>query len=327
MRKGSGTLLLAVLLCGLLWGCAKAAPAASPAATAPEMPAAEVGKPLPNAETLTYGGETYRRREDLTTFLVMGLDTYAHQKETGYINTMQSDFLALLILDEDRQDCQILHINRDTITKIRRLGIGGAAGSFQGQIALAHTYGSGGSDSCLNAVRAVSDLLYGVKIDHYMTLTMDAIGTINDALGGVPVEIAEDMTAVDPAFRKGETVLLRGDQALGYIRSRKDLEDSSNVSRMERQRQYMTAFYETLTQQSREDETLLARLLMEVSGGFVSDCTANRLNSLMTTLGDCRMGQIRTIKGDAVRGEEFMEFHPDRKALLEQVLELFYEKL
>ena len=46
-----------------------------------------------------------------------------------------------------------------------------------GQLALAHTYGSGEEDSCENTVLAVENLLYGVGIDHYVSLTMDGGGT------------------------------------------------------------------------------------------------------------------------------------------------------
>ena len=112
-----------------------------------------------------------------------------------------------------------------------------------GQLALAHTYGSGGSDSSLNAVKAVSNLLGGVKIDHYMTLTMDAVGKINDLVGGVTLTIPEDYTSIDPSFKKGATVTLKGEQAEKYVRYRDITETGSNEGRMERQTQFIQALF------------------------------------------------------------------------------------
>ena len=37
-----------------------------------------------------------------------------------------------------------------------------------------------------------------MKIDHYMTLTMDAVGILNDLAGGVTLEVLDDMTELDP---------------------------------------------------------------------------------------------------------------------------------
>ena len=125
-------------------------------------------------------------------------------------------------------------------------------------MALAHTYGSGGSDSCLNAVKAVSRLLGGVKIDHYMTLTMDGVGKINNLVGGVTVTMLEDFSELDPAMKKGETVTLKGEQALLYVRTRQGIGDQSNLSRMERQRQYLESFYGKLMEANRKIDGFLS---------------------------------------------------------------------
>lgn len=276
-----------------------------------------------------YGGKVYRQKENLQTMLVMGLDKYERPEQTiGYTNKLQADFLMLLVVDEQQGQCDVLHLNRDTMTEIRRLGIGGAAaGTYVGQLALAHTYGSGGSDSCLNAVKAVSTLLGGAQIDHYLTLTMDAVGTLNDLVGGVTVEVLEDFTELDPALEKGEEVTLQGDQALTYVRTRMGLGDGSNLSRMERQEQYLTAFYSKLLECAREDENFFAQALLQVSDSFVSDCTVNQLDAWGDLLEDCTVNPILTVEGEAVMGEEYIEFYVDEESLQETILALFYEEV
>ncbi len=317
MSKIWRSVVLTVLMLSLFTGCAgKKTTTASGAA--PGLPTDEI----------TYQGETYRIRKGLTTILVMGLDKYDRQEGMmGFTNNLQSDFLILLVIDEEAKTCEALHLNRDTMTEIRSLGIGGGtAGTFIGQLALAHTYGSGGSDSCLNAVRAVSDLLCGVEIDHYMTLTMDAVATINDMVGGVTVTVLDDMTQVDPAMEKGKELTLMGDQALLYVRSRKGLEDSSNLNRMERQRQYMKGLYTNVMDQNRKDDTFLADALLAVSDSFASDCAVTQLESLAELMDSCEMLPIRSLEGKAKKGEEFMEFHVNEDSLMKNVIALFCEK-
>lgn len=266
-------------------------------------------------------------KDDLQTILVMGLDKYeAKPKEMGYLNDQQSDFLMLVVLDEKAGTSQVLHLNRDTMTEIRRLGVGGGdAGRFTGQLALAHTYGSGGSDSCLNACKAVSTLLGGIHIDHYIALTMDAVALLNDQVGGVTVEIMDDFTHLDPAMIQGETVTLHGEQALLYVRTRGSLEDSSNLHRMERQRQYLNALYEHLLKARKEDEHFLQDSLLELSSSFQSDLTVNQLSKLGETMLDLELQPFMTIEGEAVKGEEFMEFYPDEASLDQVIQDLFYE--
>ena len=95
----------------------------------------------------------------------------------GYVNNQQADFLLLLVMDKQHETCTPIQLNRDTMTQIQILGVTGEpAGTFTGQLALAHTYGSGEEDSCENTVLAVENLLYGMEIDHYVSLTMDGGG-------------------------------------------------------------------------------------------------------------------------------------------------------
>ena len=49
-------------------------------------------------------------------------------------------------------------------------------------------------------VDAVSNLFYGIPINAYVALNMEAVIAINDAVGGVPVHVPEDLTRVNPAF-------------------------------------------------------------------------------------------------------------------------------
>lgn len=192
-------------------------------------------------------GEKYRQRKHLETFLIIGLDKFESQTddESTFSNNQQSDFLMLLIINRDANTYIPLHINRDSMAPVQVLGVGGKKiGTETMQLALSHTYGSGGADSCRNTVKAVSDFLYGIHIDHYLSFDRDAIAKINDLVGGASVTVLDDFSEVDPTLVKGQTICLNGEQAMNYVTARGGMEDSSNLARMERQRQYIKALRE-----------------------------------------------------------------------------------
>lgn len=283
----------------------------------------------PGKDSLYLNGVSYEPKRNIETILLIGVDKFADQtKAQSYNNSQQADFLALLVLDRENQRRTLLHLNRDTMTQIPVLGVRGeSAGSITGQLALAHTYGSGGTDSCRNTVEAVSGLLYGINITHYIAFTMDAVVQVNDLLGGVTLTMLDDFTSISPEMRKGERVVLTGDMALAYVRARYGLEDSSNHRRMERQRQYLTELSNVASARFSADEDFALKLLNAVSEYLISDCTMNQLSQAYDRWEAYADGGIRTIEGDTVESEEFMEFYPDEDALKQLVAELFYTPL
>ena len=87
------------------------------------------------------------------------------------------------------------------------------------QLAYAHTYGTGMEDSCENMKKTVSKLLGGVAIDYYVSMNVEAIAPLNDAVGGVTVNVVHDFSQVDATIPKG-VVTLKGDQARAFVQSR-----------------------------------------------------------------------------------------------------------
>ena len=117
--------LIAISLgcCLLLSGCKQQSYSdETNAETSPdETTRAQITEPLPT------------KKEHIQTILVMGLDKFEmSSQEIGYLNDQQSDFLMLLVVDEKAGTCQILHLNRDTMTEIRRLGVGGSLSWYPG---------------------------------------------------------------------------------------------------------------------------------------------------------------------------------------------------
>lgn len=326
--KGTAAILavVLVLLAGMLllqrWENTQDAPVSSSG----EASSVEAGAPVDGREITYYNGTAYAKREDLETVLLLGVDKFEGETPEGYLNNQQADFLLLLVMDKQNETCTPIQLNRDTMTQIQILGVTGEpAGTFTGQLALAHTYGSGEEDSCENTVLAVENLLYGMEIDHYVSLTMDGVALLNDLVGGVTVEVLDDFSGIDDSLVQGETVTLQGQQALTYVRSRGGLEDSSNLHRMERQRQYLAALQQQLKAAVQQEDGFTLDALLQLNEYMVSDCTVNQLSDLGDSLAAYQVSDILTTPGDAQEGEEFMEFTVDEAALQQLVMEVFYE--
>ena len=271
-------------------------------------------------------GVWYAPKENQETVLMIGLDkTEPIEASESYNNNAQADFLLLAIFDETKETTTILHINRDTMAEIPVLGVNGQlAGTMTGQLALSHTYGSGLQDSCMNTVNAVSDFLYGIKINHYVAMTMGAVPYINDLVGGVPVTVLDDFSGIDDSLVEGETITLKGEQALHYVRNRADLEDSSNLNRMKRQQQYLTSMAKQVEKLD-DDFSVSTQQVATTAKYIISDCSIDTLSRMAEQFVDYPLQEMQDVQGEAVRGEEFIEFYPDEEKLAEQVLELFYE--
>ena len=281
---------------------------------------------LQNDGTLTYNGVEYTLRDGIETLLVLGLDTTDDTGLESYNNNKQADFLLLLVMDTNNGTCKGIHINRDTITDTHVLGVSGdRIDTVRQQIALSHTYGNGREVSCRNTADAVSNLLGGIKVDHYLSLTMDAVPVYNDLVGGVTLEILDDFTALDPTMKQGETITLTGQQALTYVRARKGLEDPTNSHRMLRQKQYLEALYQRSRQCMQEEDGFISKAALAITNYLVSDCSGNKLETLITRFTEQPLHTILSIDGESVKGEKFMEFYPDTDSLLQVVIDCFYE--
>ncbi len=276
---------------------------------------------------IEYDGVKYASRDNIETVLFIGLDKFSGESAPdSYNNDKQADFLLLLVLDNDAKTCSAVHINRDTMANVQVLDIAGdRIGMETKQIALAHTYGNGREVSCRNTADAVSDLLQGVNIDHFMSVTMDSVPIYNDLLGGVEVEVLADFGDIDPALIKGERVTLMGQQALTYVRARQGMEDESNLARMERQRQYMNALLDKSLSRGMSDESFVVESTLKMAEYIVSDRSLTQLQELFEKLTSYERTPIVELEGELKVVDGFNQFSPDRKSLELMVIDLFYE--
>lgn len=293
-----------------------------------EIPIENAGQAVHGVQkqvSLVYKGEEYSLRNHLQTILLIGTDSTEQYEEKqdvlqDYYNYNQADFLVLLVQDTEANTTEVIQLNRDTMTEVPWLDVlGNYGGTEFEQLCLAFNYGDGGRESCLNTVDAVSSLLFDAPIDHYIQVPMSSIPILNNLVGGVPVEIPEDLTNVDPSFVAGATVHLTGEQAEKFVRVRRQLADDTNTARMSRHRIYLESFREQAQKAFDADSEFALKLVEKVGEQLQTDLTAQQLSDLMQTLDQSRVSPIRTADGELVKGTEFYEFFVDEASLWEIV--------
>ena len=162
---------------------------------------------------VTFEGKRYIPRNDLTTFLFLGVDTgleeyqltlgnvdwfRAEMERTGdsyeklygewlerrkkagkgeeLIAAGQADVLLLVVLDEKAKKADIISIDRNSMSYFEAFDpAGNSMGVSEAQLCLAYSYGDGAHDSCKKTVSAVSDFLYEIPIHAYYSMKYMAI--------------------------------------------------------------------------------------------------------------------------------------------------------
>lgn len=278
-------------------------------------------------KTITRNGVDYFPRQDLTVMMVLGIDQEGPVKSSNYYrNHGSADSIMLLIFDETNEECTVLYINRDTMLDMDVLGItGDYAGTTYGQVALAHTYGQGLEDSSLNVKNTLMNFMHGLTIDYYLSMNMDAIPILNDAVGGVTVHVVDDFSLVDPSIKMGEQTL-QGQQVINFVRTRKDVGDQKNVTRMERQKEYVTGFLQALREKEQEDVNFIIAEYEKVAPYLVSDCPINTLSSMVSRYSKFTIQEVVTLEGENTIGDGHYEFYVDEEKLDELIVRLFYKQ-
>lgn len=278
-----------------------------------------------------YKGDIYEYKSDILTFLVMGIDKNKDVEKTEEgTDGGQADALFLVVVDSSDRSFKIVGINRNTMTDIDIYDEKGAfVTTTKAQIAVQHGFGDGMEESCEYQKKAVENLLYGLPVHGYAAVNMNAIATINDAVGGVEVTVLEDLTKKDKSLVKDTKVHLMGKSAFWYVQYRDTTAFGSADMRLARQKQYLNGFIDAAKKAAKENISVILDLYQAVMPQMVTDISLDEVAYLAPLLADYRFGEnsFYTMTGETVEGEQFEEFYADETALYEMILEVFYEKV
>ena len=278
-------------------------------------------------------GKKYRRNPSVHAILLLGVDTSGEMEQyqaSGYAG--QADGIVLAAQDVTRDTVQFLLIPRDTMTEITLFDLmGNELGKDIQHLTLAFAYGDGREKSCELMRDAVSNLLCGLEIDHYLAMNTSSIARLNDAVGGVEVTISDkELVNADPAFIEGSTLTLKGQQAETFLRYRNINQPQTAISRLTRQKQYMVNYIGTTKEAAKRDDGLVTGLVDIVEQHMVTDMSKDQyMDMALAVLNsgqEVAAGDFITVPGETADTGEFDEYHPDKEALTEIVAAMFYRE-
>lgn len=305
--------------------------------TAPQIEGQEISVE-DNGDLVIYNGQKYCYNHNIITVLLMGVDQsqderLQHQEEGLLIGNGQADTVILAAVDVESGDISLMNVSRDSMVDVDvYTSSGNFGGSKKLQLCLAYGYGKGETGGSENVARSVSRLFYGIPVNSYAAINLSAIPVLNDAIGGVEVEVLEDLTLVDSELQPGKTVTLKGRQAETYVRSRDAYsgDADSNSKRMERQKQYLSSFAAKALAMTREDVSVPLTLFDVASEYMVTDLNVAKVSYLVSVLNKVGLQEssFLTVPGQAIVGAEgYAEYYVDDKALYEMILDVFYKKV
>lgn len=266
-------------------------------------------------------GTTYHYREmEITNYLLIGVDN-----EEG-TNGGQADFLVLLSVDRRNRTITPIMVDRDTMAAVTTYGVfGNMSGEKQMQICLAQAFHGKDATGSANTVSALSRLLYGVPIEHYVAVDIEGITLLNDAIGGVEVVLADDFSALDPEIVQGATIQLEGKQAELFVRSRMTVADGTNASRMKRQRVYLESLLSQLFVSSDGQDDLFEKGLEKLDGHYETDMTDSAILSALQKYDDYEWQAFTVLPGEYCVGTDgFTELWLDERQTQQMLAVLWF---
>ncbi len=282
-------------------------------------------------KTVTYKGQKYAFNTDITGILCMGVDK--EYLGTDYYDSSgsggQADAIFLIAFNTKSGETDVIAIPRDLMTDI---GIYTAQGEYlkteRHQICLAYAYADGREKSCENTKTAVERLFYGLPVQSYFAMDLNAIASLNDAVGGVTVTLQDD-TFIDSygtRHYEGETVTLYGNDAVRYLRVRDITELYSTTQRMGRQINYLNAFSQKAISMTKQDLGVPLNLFSIVSGNSVTDLNPAKITAFATTIVSNGVNELnfKSVPGELTSDGTYAEFIADEEQLYEMILDTYY---
>jgi LCP family protein required for cell wall assembly len=211
------------------------------------------------------------------------------------ISGERSDTTILLHLSPNRDRVVAVSFPRDSMVQVPQCEKknGQKVPAFFGMINAAFAYA--GASCTWKTIESTTD----IHIDHYVKIDFTGFKRVVDALGGV--EICVPHAVNDPranlSLRAGRQVV-KGNEALGYVRTRYGLGDGSDLERIQRQQKFMASVVNKATSGSMlTDPAKVYRFLNAVTKSIATDdkLSVSAMRKLATSMRGISAGTVRFV--------------------------------
>lgn len=175
--------------------------------------------------------------------LLMGSDTRTGKNGKGYghvsdIAGARSDTTILLHISADRTRAFAVSIPRDTKMMLPYCKAKDGTQKGGNITRFNEAFDNGGPGCTVRAVERLS----GLTVDHYVVVDFTGFKEVVNALDGVDICLKKDVHDKDAKLNMtAGNHTVRGEQALAFVRARKSVGDGSDLSRIERQQEFLSS--------------------------------------------------------------------------------------
>ena len=270
-----------------------------------------IHNPLNREHSALRSGQVDMNKGEPISIALFGIDSNAKRQQQH--DGQRSDTIMLLSINPDNKKSEVISIPRDTRAEI--VGRGTTE-------KINHAYAYGGPDM---AVKSLEKLM-NVPIDHYATVDMDGLKDTIDTVGGIDVVSNATFNVHGHQYTQGQKVHLDGEQAMAFIRSRKESGAGGDFGRQERQQLVLQGLANKLTSVS--SITNFNSLMDQLSDNVTTDMTLGELNAFRSNYKEGNETVERhQLKGSDTTGEDGLYyFIPDENSK-QQIIQSYRDNL
>lgn len=297
---------------------------------------------LANRTSILVDGTRYYLKDNMINILVLGIDLRGEIENENHQlgHNGQSDMMCVVSLDKDTHKVTLLTIPRETMTTIdvSMAKMSGMAETIEAQICLQYGYALSSQMGAELATTCVEHLL-GIPIDYYVAISMGGIETLVDDIGGVDVTMSQEYLIPsylnnpnEPewiTYTQGASVHMTGAEAYEFVHFRDTTRNSTNLERMDRQKDFFRAFVTGAKQSIQSDVTRVIDIAQDLDRYMTTNITTEDYAVLAKEAFAVKLDEntIQRIPGEEVHVELYDEYHVDEASLLEIMLPIYYETL
>ena len=159
---------------------------------------------------------------------------------------MQSDTLMVMHVPANRKWATVVSFPRDSWVEISACDKGDSTTSAPHRAKINEAFAIGGTSGKVAEAAACTiktvEANTGLRIDHFMSVDFQGFKGMVDALGGI--EVCPEQAIRDEKARldlEAGCQTVKGEKALGYVRTRYSVGDGSDLGRIGRQQEFMEA--------------------------------------------------------------------------------------
>ena len=214
--------------------------------------------------------------QNIVNVMLIGVD-YADERETwNGKHDYHADVMMVLAVNFDENRVDLISLPRDTYANIPGVkGIYKLNGSINCGGGLDAPNGAGFLKTC----EAASWMLGGIPVNYYYAVTMPAVKQLVDVVGGVDYDLEMSFKMAGRSYKKGQQHM-DGQAVLDYLRVRKNVNESGDLNRVNRQKQMLVALFDSMQQQSLI--TKIPQIVSTFNGQLFTNCSAGQTAALAT---------------------------------------------